>query len=268
MNSKDPEYSAAVDRLRREGLALENLVASLSDDQWQLETPAVGWTIAHQIGHLWWTDGAALAALGGAEEFAPYFQDALSRPFTLTDDTAAEATKLGPAELLTRWRTRRNELAEKLENADLNERYPWFGPPMRARSMVTARIMETWAHGQDIYDTVGSTRPASAALRDISHLGVITQQFCFQINELAPPEEPVRVEVHSDGETWSWGPEDATNRITGSATDFCLMVTQRRELDELDLDITGPVAAQWAEIAQAFAGPPKSVVRAQQHKNQ
>jgi uncharacterized protein (TIGR03084 family) len=58
------------------------------------------------------------------------------------------------------------------------------------------------------------------------------------------------------GETWTWGPEDADDRITGPALDFCLVVTQRRHVDDTALQIEGPAATEWMSIAQAFAGPP------------
>jgi uncharacterized protein (TIGR03084 family) len=128
---------------------------------------------------------------------------------------------------------------------------------MSAASSVTARLMETWAHGQDIADTLGVWRPPSARLRHVAHLGVSTFSFTFQLNARAVPVAPVRVELAGpDEDRWTWGPADAANRVTGPALDFCLAVTQRRHLDDLVLTITGPVATEWMSIAQAFAGPP------------
>jgi uncharacterized protein (TIGR03084 family) len=71
------------------------------------------------------------------------------------------------------------------------------------------------------------------------------------------PEAPVRVDlIAPSGAVWTWGPQDAADRVSGPALDFCLLVTQRRHRDDLDLRVEGPVATEWASIAQAFAGSP------------
>jgi uncharacterized protein (TIGR03084 family) len=128
---------------------------------------------------------------------------------------------------------------------------------MSAASMATARLMETWAHGLDVADALGVTRSPTPRLRSIAHIGVRTRDYAFVVNELPPPVEPFRVELRApDGSTWTWGPEDASQRVTGSAEDFCYLVTQRRPLDALDIVATGDDAKRWLTIAQAFAGPP------------
>jgi len=123
--------------------------------------------------------------------------------------------------------------------------------------MATARLMETWAHGLDVADALGVRQPATARLQSIAHIGVRTRDFAFAINGLAPPADPFRVELAApDGSAWTWGPEDASQRVTGSAEDFCLLVTQRRPPAALDVSAEGDDAARWLTIAQAFAGPP------------
>jgi uncharacterized protein (TIGR03084 family) len=126
---------------------------------------------------------------------------------------------------------------------------------MSLASSVTARIMETWAHGQDIADALGVIREPSMRLRHIAHIGVGARAYSFGVRELEVPEVPIRVELNApDGSIWSWGPEDAADRVTGDALDFCLLVIQRRHRDETRLEITGPAADAWMSIAQAFAG--------------
>lgn len=257
----DP-YFAAIERLRAESNTLAQLVDDLSTSQWRLETPARGWTIAHQIAHLTWTDRAALTALQGQEAFQPLLEASQEQPMGAVDAAAEQGSQHPPAQLLTDWNASRTMLADAFETADQSVRYPWFGPPMKARSMITARIMETWAHGQDVANTLGAHWPASDALRDIAHLGIATRNFSYHINDLPPPETPLHVELTGPNQqTWQWGDPDAANRISGSAWDFALLVTQRAELTDLDLQITGADAQTWATIAQAFAGPPKNVVR-------
>jgi uncharacterized protein (TIGR03084 family) len=123
--------------------------------------------------------------------------------------------------------------------------------------MATARIMETWAHGQDIADALGIRREPTARLRHVAHIGVRTVGFAFQVNGRPAPSEPIRFELAGpDGETWTWNDEGAADRITGPALDFCFLVTQRRHRDDLDLTVVGPVAEQFVQVAQAFAGLP------------
>jgi uncharacterized protein (TIGR03084 family) len=123
--------------------------------------------------------------------------------------------------------------------------------------MATARLMETWAHSLDVADALGVRKPPTDRLRSIAHLGVRTRDYAFAVNGLTPPAEPFRVELTApDGSRWEWGPADATQRVTGSAEDFCYAVTQRRRLAGLDITAIGDGASQWLTIAQAFAGPP------------
>ena len=243
--------------LRAESDDLDALVAPLPAHRWADPTPAPGWTIAHQIGHLLWTDRVALTAVSDEAGFAELLTAAAANPTGFVDAGAEELAALSPAELLTDWRITRGRLHEELLTVPDDRKLPWFGPPMSAASMATARLMETWAHGLDVADTLGVKRPATARLRSIAHLGVRTRDYAFFVNNLAAPAEPFLVELRGPGgDTWSWGPPDAAQRVTGSAEDFCYLVTQRRPLSALDVTAHSPDAQRWLEIAQAFAGPP------------
>jgi len=246
-----------VDDLRAESDELDALVAPLAADRWSAPTPAAGWTIAHQIGHLLWTDRGALVAVTDPDVFADVVAAALADPTGFVDAAADELAAVPPAELLADWRATRAQLHDALLTVDDGRKLPWFGPPMSGPSMATARLMETWAHGLDVADALGVTRPATARLRSIAHIGVRTRDFAFVINDLAPPSEPFRVELRApDGSVWTWGPAEAAQRVSGSAEDFCCLVTQRRPLRDLDVAASGDDAARWLTIAQAFAGPP------------
>ncbi|MDT5339927.1 MAG: hypothetical protein QOD90_5432 [Mycobacterium sp.] len=243
--------------LRAESDALDELVAELDDDGWRLATPAPGWTIAHQIAHLWWTDRASLVAVTDEPGFAEIVKDAAANPLGFVDEGAEQLAKTAPAEMLADWRLTRTRLHDELLRVTDGRKLPWFGPPMSAASMATARLMETWAHGLDVADALGVKRPATNRLRSIAHIGVRTRDFAFTVHGMAVPTEPFLVELAApDGSTWSWGPADAGQRVTGSAEDFCLLVTQRRPRGELDLTAIGEDAGKWLTIAQAFAGPP------------
>ena len=243
--------------LRAESDDLDALVAPLAAERWAEPTPAPGWTIAHQIGHLLWTDRVALLSVTDEAGFADALTHAMANPTGFVDAAADELAAIAPDELLADWRLTRGRLHDELLAVPDGRKLPWFGPPMSAPSMATARLMETWAHGLDVADALGVRRPATERLRSIAHLGVRTRDYAFSVHNLAPPAEPFLVELRGPGgDTWSWGPPDAAQRVTGSAEDFCFLVTQRRALSTLDITAVGADAQRWLEIAQAFAGPP------------
>lgn len=246
-----------VDDLRAESDDLDALVAPLGESGWATLTPAPGWTIAHQIAHLLWTDRVALTSITDEPGFADVLAAAAANPAGFVDAGAEELAATSPAELLADWRRTRTRLHDELGAVAEGRKLLWFGPSMSAASMATARLMETWAHGLDVADALGVRRPATSRLRSIAHIGVRTRDYAFVVNGLPVPTAPFHVELRApDGGTWSWGPEDAEQRVTGSAEDFCFLVTQRRPRGELDLVAKGPDAQRWLEIAQAFAGPP------------
>ena len=243
--------------LRAESDELDALVAPLPDDRWAAPTPAARWTIAHQIGHLLWTDRGSLLAVIDEAAFAELLEPAAANPSGFVDAAADELAANAPAELLADWRQTRKRLHDALLTVPDGRKLPWFGPPMSAASMATARLMETWAHGLDVADTLDVRRPPTARLRSVAHIGVRTRDYAFAVHGLPAPTEPFLVELRApDGSTWSWGPADAAQQVTGGAEDFCFLVTQRRALRDLDLTAEGDDARQWLQIAQAFAGPP------------
>jgi len=244
--------------LQAESEDLDALVSDLPDEGWASRTPAAGWTIAHQIAHLAWTDRAAHLAIMEPDQFQAELRRALGKIDSYVDDAAAEGAALPATELLDGWRAGRGELAAALLGCAEAEKIAWFGPPMSATSMATARLMETWAHGQDIADALGVTRLPTARLRHVAHIGVRTRDFAYLVRDRVPPGEPFRVELSApDGSIWIWG-EGANQTVTGSALDFCLLVTQRRNRADLGLVARGADADAWLDIAQAFAGPPGS----------
>ena len=252
----DPTTSV-IDDLREEGEELDRLVTGLSAPGWALATPASGWTVAHQIAHLAWTDRSALLAVTDADGFRTLVEKALAAPASFVDEGAEEDAGRPPAELLARWRDGRTALDEALRAAPPKARFPWYGPPMSAASMATARLMETWAHGRDVADALGVVRPPTDRLRHVAWLGVRTRDFAYGVHGLTPPADPFRVELQApSGDSWIYGPEGAPQRVTGPALDFCLLVTQRAHRADLALRADGPDADRWLDIAQAFAGPP------------
>jgi uncharacterized protein (TIGR03084 family) len=246
-----------IDDLRAEGDALDALVAELPDERWALGTPAPRWTVAHQIAHLAWTDHSSLLAVTDQDAFAREVEKALAEPGDFVDNGAEEGAAKPPARLLDDWRSGRRALEDALRAAPDGARFPWYGPPMSTASMATARLMETWAHGLDVAEALGVVPAPTGRLRHIARLGVRTRDFAFGVHGLPAPFEEFRVELTApSGEVWAYGPEDAVDRVTGPALDFCLLVTQRAHRTDLALHAEGDGADRWLDVAQAFAGPP------------
>lgn len=245
--------TALLDDLAAEHADLDSLV-----DGRDLAAPsaAAGWTVGDCLGHLWYFDREATTALVDPDAFA----DSLRRIAADTDGYMRahldEARALGTA-LPAASREQRAALLAALRGADPATKVAWYGPPMSPASFATARLMEYWAHGQDIADGLGVARTPTNRLRHICHLGVRTRGFSFAVRGLDVPADDVRVALTGpDGDVWTWGDAASTDRITGSALDFALVVTQRRLAGDTALAVEGQGAQAWLAVAQAFAGGP------------
>jgi uncharacterized protein (TIGR03084 family) len=251
------DLTALLGALRAETGWLEGLLDRLDDAGWQRATPAPGWRIQDQIAHLAFFDEAATTALVDPERFVAEAQAAAAEPVGVVDAIAQRFASRPASEVADWFRTARTAMIEAFENADASARVPWYGPAMSVASSLTARIMETWAHGQDVADALGVAHPVTPALEAVAHIGARARPNSFRANGLAVPDTEVRVELAApDGSRWVFGDPVATEWVRGPALDFALVVTQRRHVDDTSLEAHGPVAVQWLRIAQAFAGPP------------
>ncbi len=244
------------DDLAAEHAAVDALVAGLTEAQWRQATPAAGWDVADTIVHILQADLAALLAVSDPEGFESAKADMASGKRPLESAFGNPKGKSG-AELLDWWRDSRTQMVAAFRARQPKDRIPWFGPPMSTLSFATARLMETWSHGSDIAATFGTTLPATDRLRHVCHIGITTRGWSYVNRGMAVPEGDVFVELAApSGATWTWGPADAAARITGTAEDFALVVTQRRGLDDTALRCEGELAEDWMRKAQAFAGAP------------
>lgn len=256
MSDTDPFDLLRAD-LAAEVAALAAVVDPLDEAGLRTPTPAEGWDVADQLAHLAAFDERGAEAIVDPEAFRAAVADLRERGGDPIGEATEHGRSLGPVGARSWWHEASAGMARAAATLAPKQRLPWYGPDMGAMSFVTARLMETWAHGQDVRDALGLPAEVSDRLRHVADIGVRARGFSYVVRGLDVPAAPVRVElVAPDGSTWSWGDEASADRISGPALDFCLLVTQRRHRDDLDLVVDGSVAAEWAGIAQAFAGAP------------
>lgn len=255
MPMDDEQFASLLRDLDNETADLVAALDGLPTAQWAGATPAEGWNIHDQVVHLAYFDDLAVLGFTHPEKFRAASDRLLATGNDWVDQISHKRTLLDP-EATLRWFTDgRAALGRVFAEVGPGARSQWFGPSMSAASSATARLMETWAHGQDIYDALGLTHAVTDRVRHVCHLGVITRGFAFDLRGLEVPREEVRVELLApSGQVWTWGPVDAADRVTGQANDFALVVTQRRHRADTTLQATPGAAEQWLQIAQAFAG--------------
>ncbi|HWL60162.1 MAG TPA: TIGR03084 family metal-binding protein [Microbacteriaceae bacterium] len=251
---REARYAELLDDLRAEAAELDALLVGLSPAEWRLDTQSRGWSIAHQVGHLELTERLMWTAMTDEPEFRRLAPITRTRPELSAGELARP--DVGVRRLVA-WRDSRTALLGVFAGWPGATRMPWVGPSMSFASAATSRIMEIWAHGEDVYQAVGATRAPTRRLRHIAHLAVAARDYSFRNRGLVAPAEPFRVEVQGpDGEVWSWGPEDAPQRVTGDAYDVALLATRRVHRSDSRVVAVGRDAVRWLRTMQAYAGPP------------
>jgi len=245
------------DDLDAETAALRAVVEPLTEEQWRLPTPAAGWDTHETVIHLGMADVAASLAVLDPTGFMALKEQMASGGGDLHSIAEEDVHAMSGAEVWQWFEGERARMTDAFRALGPKDRIPWFGPDMSALSFATARLMETWSHSHDVADTFGVAYPQSDRLRHVAHIGVTTRGWSYVNRGLPVPDGPVRIELSApSGDVWTWGPDDAADRVHGAAYEFCLLVTQRRHHSEAVLDVEGPLAQEWIEIAQAFAGGP------------
>ncbi|MGI8926643.1 MAG: TIGR03084 family metal-binding protein [Tepidiformaceae bacterium] len=243
--------------LEAEQAALEAVLVAMPAAAWGLPTHAPGWLVRDQVAHLATFDEAAEFAIRDPEAFAAGARSTNDDASSFEAAYLARGRALPAPKLLAWWQEASSSLVAAARTVDPKARLPWYGPPMSGVSFITARLMECWSHGLDVVDVVDLPRPDSARLRHVAFIGVRARPFSYDINGKQMPAVPIFVQLSGPtGETWTFGEEDGADRVTGSATDFCRVVTQRRHIADTRLVVEGEAAREWMGIAQAFAGPP------------
>jgi uncharacterized protein (TIGR03084 family) len=246
---------------RAEADELHNLLVTLSDADWGRATLFKQWAINDIVQHLHDGDLMAAASVAGPDNFSKFRaerQVLLDRGMTRVQAARDRLGHLTGRQLLARWHAQMTDLCNELSALPADTRLKWAGPDMGVRMFTTARQMETWAHGQAIYDLVGVTRSPTDRLRNIAEIGVRTYGWTFA-NRGRPvpgPAPHVRLTAPS-GAIWAWNDPGPENAVEGDALAFCQVVAQTRNIADTDLTVTGEPARIWMSLAQCFAGPPE-----------
>ena len=251
------------DDLEAETLALAAVVENLTEEQWRAPTVAEGWDSHETVLHLGAADSFAHLTLTDQVEFAKAHRRLTGGEVSLNGLLPAEVHEASGADLWQWFRTLRADMIAAFRQCQPKDRIAWIGPEIGAMSMASGRMMESWTHSHDLADSFGVAYPQTDRLRHVAHLGVVTRGFSYVNRGLAPPTEPIRVELGSPtGELWTWGPEDAVASVRGSAYEFCKVITHRQTLAESTIEPSGELAVEWMEIAQPWIEPPRISDRA------
>ena len=253
--------SQAVD-FRAEADELYRLLQTLEEADWNRPTLFKNWTINDVVQHLHASDLMAAASLAGPDAFAAFRAASQARRdqgMTNVQETRARLGDLTGKKLGERWYATMVDLCDQLSAMPPDTRLKWAGPDMGVRMFTTARQMETWAHGQEIFDLLGVARAPTDRLRNIAEIGVRTFGWTFVNRGLPLPGPAPYVRLTSPlGAIWEWNEASTDNRVEGSALEFCQVVAQVRNVADTALTVTGAPAQAWMQIAQCFAGPPEN----------
>jgi len=243
-----------VSDLREEGEDLHRYLKTLDEADWALETPFNNWTVNQVVQHLHGTDVAAVRSIKDPEGFRQSIQE----QGQLTNVSGSTQDRLEGLHLFDEWWSYFYEMCELLSKSDPSQRVPWFGPDMGVKMFATARQMETWSHAQDIYDLFQFKRTNTDRIKNIAVIGVKTFGWTFANRQMDVPQDVPYVKLEApSGAIWEWNEPNVNNYVEGTAVDFCHVVTQGRNFDDVHLTVAGETASLWMSIAQCFAGGPK-----------
>ena len=247
---------------KEESDALYKLLINADKNSFKLKTQFKSWTINDVLYHLHVWNIAALLSLKNENEFKEFMQNFMEA--VKSGNSAREYEKIlsdnaDGLDLLNLWKETYEKISNEFAKSDPKKRVKWAGPDMSVRSSITARHMETWAHGQEIFDQLGFERIDTDRIKNIVVIGVNTFGWTYMNRNLSIPEKMPKLSLLSpSNELWEWNEDNEEDMISGSATEFSQVVTQVRNINDTSLKVSGKIANEWMSIAQCFAGPPEN----------
>ena len=254
---------------RDECNAVFSILENLKEQDYEMPTQFKGWTFNNVIGHLHvWNYAADISLKDGDEwkNFANSALQALGNGSSMNEFEQTITKGIQGPELLSMWKEYYTDMTERFAVADPKKRVKWMGPDMSARSSISARHMETWAHAQELYDSLGLDRINEDRIKNIVVIGNNTFKWCFTVHKKTLPTiRPYLKLISPSGKIWEYNEFSEDHKIEGLAEEFCQVVTQVRNIQDVDLKLTGSIAEEWMSVAQCFAGgaeqPPKPGTR-------
>ena len=256
----------------KESKLLYELLFGRNESDYELITQFKNWSIQDVIGHLYLFNIAAIKTVDGPKSFEDFFipfLQQIQKGKTMVEAQVPWLNGLSGKFLLNEWWESCLELERIYSNIDPKLRVKWAGPEMSARSSITARQMETWSHGHEVFDRLGQIREEGDHIKNIVHLGVSTFEWTFLNRNIQLPEtKPFVLLILPSETTICYNEKGNDNFIKGGAVEFCQVVTQVRNIDDTKLIVSGEIAKTWMKYAQCFAGkaedPPKKGSRFKQ----
>src|SRR6056300_1253078 len=246
---------------KEESDALYGLLSTLEDADFAQPTQFKGWTLNDVLEHLHMWNWAANESHADEANFVAFLQDVMGS----AADGGMKAYErkwingLSGRALLEAWHTFYTDMSARFTQIDPKKRLKWAGPDMSARSSISARLMETWAHGQEVFDHLGVVRQDADRIRSIAVLGTNTFNWTYERRKQTPPGPMPYVRLTApSGDIWEFGEPSDAERVDGNASEFCQVVTQVRNIADTQLQVTGVVAQDWMSKAQCFAGGPET----------
>ena len=241
-----------------ENKELYAILDSLSDKEFKTKTLFKNWTFNDILRHLHIWNYASNLSLSNNKEWEKFSIQAKSLITSSNNLREFEAFFLNGIEgkkLLEIWKNFYTEVTHNFKNEDPKRRIKWVGPDMSVISSISARHMETWAHGQAIYDSLGIKRKSKDRIINIVIIGNNTFKWSYLVNKLKVPIEIPYLKLIAPSEIiWEFNDPKNSNKIEGSAEDFCKVVTQVRNIKDVNLELVGNISKEWMSIAQCFAG--------------
>ncbi|MER7015275.1 TIGR03084 family metal-binding protein [Saccharopolyspora sp. NPDC000359] len=250
------EPMAVISATKADAMEVQELLSDLDPSEWATPTPAPGWTIAHQVAHLAATFQRAGLAASDPAAFAEIMEHAHPEFDKEVEAVMRPYLELPPSELLHRWHEEMTTASDALAAVPPGEVVQWLVNPLPPAVLASGGMMELFAHGQDIADALGKPIKRTDRIAHLVGFVVHTRPFGYLARGMTPPADDFRFEVTGpSGALWTFGPEDAAQRIEGPALDLCLLAARRRHHADLSLVATGEHAEQWLRLAQAYRGP-------------
>lgn len=249
----DDEYASLLDDLRAEQDELASDVDGAGPDDWLRPTPARGWDVRDSIAHLADTDEVAADTCTGGPRALNTAVQMYASPEDFTLSGVLRGRRLRGADVLAWWREAAAHERQVLASLEPRTRVAW-GLGMSASAFVTARLMETWAHGLDVRAALGVPSHDTNRLRHVAWISLRALPYAFTVAGRDAPTEPIRAELTlPDGSLWYFGPAGAAACIRGPASQLCRLFVQRMRRDEATgLRADGDAAEAALDVARAF----------------